>query len=1094
MLRSNLWGLSTTSSRIARSFRFLLSGRFGTVYILRSSRYETISRRLAMAFLATVRTPKAFASVGWLSARNDSLGSLLQNIAERYKHIGFTPAATGTTRWIPGTYSNARKLLSHHFQTRVPMSIYNLTSSRSVSICGWNTKRGSLQYRVVPSEARFLTRRPSFVFGLSSSASWPEMVTSTLPAASIQPVSVYADPFCLRSGLFTQLPVAEKKNRSLGLLQILLFNTLAARAHNLVLLFLRGLSSKRIFGLHLQRRYKIETLMQSQKLYASSLALPAYQLFRFVPYQSAHQSNVSSGYFSTRVITGTALRRTSVLATQRIIWADKNTKCITVVQTLRFLLQPLQAGLFLFRFLPNIFTTSIFRLIPAYVHFFFSPVRFIIKSIVFSNRSRSLLFFRRILSSYNPSIRSYFLPDRALLLPLLLTRCNFSRLFLKNNLRSFVRHNSLTLTSLFYTQSIDFFGAQEFFRLLGSRTFSTALFIAKLESILPNLGARLSLFNWRGISSVFSALSHFLKILLQSFIYISRFSISDNTPSITLKRNWAFKTNSSLPVATTSAPWTAVLKQNFFCHLCLPINIWSSTYQNLRLIFVPSLSIGGFLGRFRFFFLSKFFFRSSLIIQSLMQRPFATPSFLKENFFRVATLLRISFLYSQRATLWYRLNARYTNREAALFRPQIFGAASPDPKGLQFSCLRYGLCHTNRLFFFRPLRSLFVYESVSYFHYGYRPDNRYSIKRARFHQARFTARMLFFKNTYAFFSKIRRTRRSAAFRRFLNSSYNPFTDAQRVINFQSAPRLVGSALVRAFLHWNWVLKKWPITRLCFPSLLRGRQIRRRYSPLTRQHFTPFFLLNSWFFSYDTGLHPLLIRAGGRSWRRRKLLARLQRRRLAQCYSSARYLFSQLRPRLTQFLLFRFFASQLSLLSFFRQSRWLRFYSYHKLQFPYNRVNKRFFYRKLIRIYQRLQYWPAFSLLWKQALFSTAQSYLSTRHLILSFYRGYNKLGYRHSITPVNLIGIRTKSWRCYRALLPFWVFKTLTRRFWQCLFLAITPILIRFNWQKFRVFSFSSWSYSQPSRFIPRSADFSSSYGFTGYFLPYSRHLLSKKK
>ena len=60
--------------------------------------------------------------------------------------------------------------------------------------------------------------------------------------------------------------------------------------------------------------------------------------------------------------------------------------------------------------------------------------------------------------------------------------------------------------------------------------------------------------------------------------------------------------------------------------------------------------------------------------------------------------------------------------------------------------------------------------------------------------------MLFFKNTYAFFSKIRRTRRSAAFRRFLNSSYNPFTDAQRVINFQSAPRLVGSALVRAFLH------------------------------------------------------------------------------------------------------------------------------------------------------------------------------------------------------------------------------------------------------------------------------------------------------
>lgn len=145
------------------------------------------------------------------------------------------------------------------------------------------------------------------------------MVTSTLPAASIQPVSVYADPFCLRSGLFTQLPVAEKKNRSLGLLQLLLFNTLATRAHNLVLLFLRGLSSKRVFGLHLQRRYKIETLMQSQKLYASSLALPAYQLFRFVPYQSAHQSNVSSGYFSTRVITGTTLRRTSVLATQRII-------------------------------------------------------------------------------------------------------------------------------------------------------------------------------------------------------------------------------------------------------------------------------------------------------------------------------------------------------------------------------------------------------------------------------------------------------------------------------------------------------------------------------------------------------------------------------------------------------------------------------------------------------------------------------------------------------------------------------------------------------------------------------------------------------
>ena len=64
MLRSNLWGLSTTSSRVARSFRFLLSGRFGTVYILRSSRYENISRRLAMAFLATVRTPKAFASVG----------------------------------------------------------------------------------------------------------------------------------------------------------------------------------------------------------------------------------------------------------------------------------------------------------------------------------------------------------------------------------------------------------------------------------------------------------------------------------------------------------------------------------------------------------------------------------------------------------------------------------------------------------------------------------------------------------------------------------------------------------------------------------------------------------------------------------------------------------------------------------------------------------------------------------------------------------------------------------------------------------------------------------------------------------------------
>jgi hypothetical protein len=281
----------------------------------------------------------------------------------------------------------------------------------------------------------------------------------------------------------------------LGLLQLLLFNTLAARAHNLVSLFLLGLSSKRIFGLHLQRRYKIETLAQSQKLYADSLALPAYQLFRFVPYQSAHQSNVSSGYFSSRVITGTALRRTSVLASQRIICAGSGAKHITIAQTLRFLLQPVQAGLFLFRFLPNVFTTPIFRLIPPYIRFFFFPIRFIIKSIIFSKRSRSLLFFRRILSSYNPNIRSYFLPDRALLLPLLLTRCNFSRLFLKNSLRSFVRHNSLTATLLFYTQSIDFFGAQEFFRLLGSRTFSTALFITKLESILPNLGARLSLFN-----------------------------------------------------------------------------------------------------------------------------------------------------------------------------------------------------------------------------------------------------------------------------------------------------------------------------------------------------------------------------------------------------------------------------------------------------------------------------------------------------------------------------------------------------------------------------------------------------------------------
>ena len=124
----------------------------------------------------------------------------------------------------------------------------------------------------------------------------------------------------------------------------------------------------------------------------------------------------------------------------------------------------------------------------------------------------------------------------------------------------------------------------------------------------------------------------------------------------------------------------------------------------------------------------------------------------------------------------------------------------PDPKGLKFSCLRHDLCHADRLFFFRPLRSLFVYESVSYFRYGYRPGTRYSVKRARFHQARFTARMLFFKNTYAFFSKIRRTHRSAAFRNFLSTSYSLFTKAPSALKFRSAPRLVGSALVRAFLH------------------------------------------------------------------------------------------------------------------------------------------------------------------------------------------------------------------------------------------------------------------------------------------------------